>query len=415
MKHTLQTFTALAALFLGPALASAQDFPQWRGPNRDGVLEGFAVPTTWPKELKQQWQVTVGEGHSTPVVGQGKVYVLARQQEEEVVLCLDLNNGKLLWRQSYAAPYQVNPVAASHGKGPKSTPTLVEGKLFTFGISGILSCFDAATGAVRWRAEFSKKYKATSPLYGTALSPLVAKGMCIVHVGGHDQGALMAFDADTGRVKWSYEGDGPAYASPILATLAGESQIVTQTQENVVGVAAATGRLLWRVPFKTDYEQNIVTPVISGDLVIVSGYGQPPQALHVEKTGEQFQARQVWQAQAHAMYMSSPVLKDKLLFGMVHRGERLFCLDVETGKMLWEGEGRLGSNVALLRAADVLLLLTTKSKLIVARADGRKYEPLVEYKVAATPTWAHPVPVGRRILIKDSTTLTAWSLGEKGR
>ena len=157
--------------------------------------------------------------------------------------------GKLLWRAAYPAPYKVNPAADRHGAGPKSTPVVYQGKVFTLGIGGVLSSFDAATGKPGWRKNFSGEFRETSPWYGTAASPVVDGGMVIAHVGGHDDGALMAFDAATGAVKWKWKGDGPGYASPIVVELAGKRQVVTQTQQNIVGVAAATGELLWKIPF----------------------------------------------------------------------------------------------------------------------------------------------------------------------
>src|SRR5688572_21480141 len=134
----------LTALILAVSLAA--DWPQWRGSNRDGVTQDFAPPTTWPATLKEAWKVTVGEGHSSPVTSEGRVYVLARQGEDEVVLGLDAVTGKHLWRASYPATYTMNPAATGHGKGPKSTPVVSAGKLFTFGINGVLSCFDARSG-----------------------------------------------------------------------------------------------------------------------------------------------------------------------------------------------------------------------------------------------------------------------------
>ena len=160
-------------------------------------------PKVWPDKLKKIWKVQVGLGHSSPVFVGRRVYLLSRQEENEVASCFDLDTGKLLWKDSYPTPYMMNPAAVSHGKGPKSTPVVYHNMLYTFGISGILSCYDTATGKLRWRKEFSKQFKATSPFYGAATSPIVHSGLLIVHAGGNNSGALTAFDADTGDVKWS--------------------------------------------------------------------------------------------------------------------------------------------------------------------------------------------------------------------
>src|SRR5688572_4005515 len=216
------TATANATLASGNS-----DWTQWRGPNRDGLVRDAAIPRVWPKELKEEWKVTVGIGHSTPVVANNKIYVFARQAEEEVLLCLDSATGKEIWRSDQPIAYEMHNAARKHGKGPKSTPVLHDGKVYTLGISGVLSCHDGRTGNLKWRREFSKQYPKTSPLFGTAMSPLISNGQVIAHVGGHDKGALMAFDANTGADKWANQMDGPAYASPIAVNLAGTRQVVT--------------------------------------------------------------------------------------------------------------------------------------------------------------------------------------------
>lgn len=216
--------------------ALAADWPQWRGPNRDGYVADAVIPQSWPKALKEEWKVTVGVGHASPVEANGRIYLFACQGENEVLLCLDSVTGKEVWRSSQAISYQMHPAATSHGKGPKSTPVVSNGSVYTFGISGVLSAHDARTGKLKWRREFSKEYPTTSPLFGTAMSPLVDSGLLIAHVGGHDKGALTAFDAESGAVKWSNNMDGPAYASPIVVTLAGVRQIVTFMQKDFVGV-----------------------------------------------------------------------------------------------------------------------------------------------------------------------------------
>src|SRR5262245_44919789 len=182
---------AIAAALLTPRDAHAQDWPQWRGPNRDGVVPAAAQRGAWPATLTKAWKVDVGLGHASPVVANNRVYVFARQADQEIVAAFDVGTGKQIWRQAYAAPYTVNPAAAQHGPGPKSTPVVADGRVYTFGISGIVSAFDAADGVVRWRKTFAE-YKQSSPDFGAAMSPLVDRGLLIVHVGGHDKGGLTA-------------------------------------------------------------------------------------------------------------------------------------------------------------------------------------------------------------------------------
>ena len=185
--------SALQFLFLlFPLALQAQDSPQWRGPNRDGVIPSYIGPQTWPNQLKQKWQINVGLGYSSPLLVDKNIFTFTRQGEQEVVSCLDLDTGRVLWRGAYAAPYTVNPVARAHGKGPKSTPAFSTGRLFTLGIGGILSSWDAKSGKLLWHREFSADFRTTSPDFGTATSPIVEGKLVIAFVGGNDSGALMA-------------------------------------------------------------------------------------------------------------------------------------------------------------------------------------------------------------------------------
>ena len=389
----------------------AQDWPGWRGPNRDGAVLSFSAPKAWPDQLKVKWKMPVGIGHSSPVVAGRTVYVLSRQDEQEVVSAIDLDSGKLLWKDSYATPYTMNPAAASHGKGPKSTPVVQGGKLYTLGISGILSCYDTKTGKLQWRKEFSKQFKATSPFYGAAMSPIVDNGLLIVHVGGHDAGALMAFNAETGELKWSWKGDGPGYASPIAVELNGLRQIVTQTQKFIVGISAASGELIWQIPFETEYSQNSVTPVAYKNTLIFSGLDKGTMAVKVIKREGKWTTEQVWQNPQVSMYMNSPVVNGDYLFGLSHKRKgQFFCLDARTGETLWTSEGREGENAAMLSAGEILFLLTNDAELIVAKNNAKRFEPLKKYTVAESPTWAHPAIIGNRILIKDASTLALLSV-----
>ena len=389
----------------------AQDWPQWRGPNRDGVVSSFTTPKVWPDKLKTIWKVPVGIGHSSPIVVGRRVYLHSRQDESEVVACFDLDTGKQLWRDSYPAPYTMNPAAASHGKGPKSTPVLHEGKLYTLGIAGVLSCYDAATGKLRWRREFSKTTKVTSPLYGTAMSPIVDRGLVIAHVGGHDSGVLTAFDANTGEPRWSWSGDGPAYASPIVAEFGGVRFIVTQTQKYIVGLTASGGVQLWEIPFETEYVQNIVTPVLYKQMLILSGLDKGVFAVNVVVRRSKWVVEQLWQNPDLSMYMNSPVLSGDYLYGLSHKRKgQFFCLDARTGQTLWTTNGREGDNAAMVVAGEIIFSLTDGAELIVARNDPKQFEVLKKYPVADSPTWAHPVVLGKTILVKDLTNLALISL-----
>ena len=299
---------ALSWMIAEPTTALGQDWSQWRGPQRDGKAAAELLPNTMPAELERRWRVEVGVGYSSPVVAGDRVFLLTREADEEVVRSLDLSSGDALWRQSYDVPYQMNASATRHGKGPKSTPAVSGGRLYVLGIDGILSCFDAEAGDLVWRRDFTGEYPATSPMYGASASPLVDGGNVIVHVGGYHDGAIAAFDANTGETTWATRGDGPGHASPILLQLHGERHLVTQTDAHIVGVSPESGRSLWKIPFTTDYDQSIITPLIAGERLILSGVDRGVFAVEVLPDGDSWRSVELWRNDDLPMYMSSPVL-----------------------------------------------------------------------------------------------------------
>ena len=389
--------------------ARAQDWNQWRGPARTGVTAAFSAPAAWPDKPRKVWESTVGTGHSSPVVSGTRAFVFARVGDEEVVTAFDYQTGKQVWQQRYRAPYQVNPAAESHGKGPKSTPVVDGGRLFTLGISGTLSAFDAATGKPLWRKTFDREFDASSPDFGVAMSPLVDGGQVIVHVGGNKSGALMALDGATGTIKWQWKGDGPAYASPVIGSFGSSRQVITQSRTHVVGISAANGALLWSVPFTTAYDQNVVTPIVSGDLVLYSGIEQPLTALRIRESAGKWTAERAWRADSVPMYMSTAVLSGGTLFGLTHRNKgQFFAVDPRSGKVLWTTRGREGENAALIAVGELLMATTTEGELVIARRDAAKFDAIKRYTIAESPVWAHPVPAGRGVLIKDAEKLAYW-------
>jgi RNA polymerase sigma factor (sigma-70 family) len=387
-------------------------WPQWRGPNRDGVVQGVTVPAKWPNALTEEWRVPVGEGAASPVVVGGNVYVFSRQGEDEVVLCLDIMGGKEIWRsQAYPAAYKHAPEERNFSKGPRSTPAVVGDRVYTLGMSGILSCLDARTGAVLWRKDGKPAAPAGAAHDYGGTSPLVTDGLCIIHVGDGKTGGLTAFDALTGELQWCYaEGYSPMSGSPILVDLAGVRQVVTYSSSNAAGVSVVTGQKLWRMG-SDGVGQPHTTPVQYKDLLILNDILQPLRALRLEQGDKGMTAKEVWKAKGLPIGYASPVIAGDLVFGMSSRKNGcFFCLHAATGTALWESEGGQGDYASILNAGSVLLFLTEKGRLIVVKPSATAYEPIAEYQVSDTDTHAHPVFLGDRIFIKDGTTLRSFRI-----
>ena len=399
--------TAVSSALLITA-SSVADWPQWRGPHRDGIAAGFQSPATWTTEtLEKKWSVPVGEGHASPVVVGDRVFVFSREGELEIMRCLALADGKVLWQDSYEVPYEMHPAARRHNKGPKATPTVADGRVFALGINGALSAWDAATGRVLWRKAFSSEFKQPSPAFGAAASPIVDGANVIVHVGGRNDGALTAFDATTGNVRWQWTGDGPGYSSPVIGTFGGVRQLITQSQARCLAVSPVDGTLLWEIPFMTSHEQNTITPVIIDDLVILAGVGKPTFAVRVSGTT----ATPVWENRAITMYMSSPVLSGNRIHGMSDKSRgSLFTLDATTGELRWKSEGRIGDNASVTDLGSALLVVNTAGELTIHDKSSDVLKEVASYQVSDTAVWASPAVAGNNLLIKDVSTLTRFAV-----
>jgi outer membrane protein assembly factor BamB len=387
----------------GMLAQGSQDYPQWRGRDRDGSASAFIAPTRWPEALTRRWKVEIGEGYATPLVIGEAVYTFTRRDGREVMAALDAKTGSEKWQSSYAAPYTPSQPAAAHGAGPKATPLFHEGKLFTLGISGIVSAFDPATGKRLWQTTES----AEPPFYSAASSPVGEKGVVIVHPGNY--GPLTAFDTGTGQVKWTAGGDG-FFASPIVVTLGGTRQVVSATQSSVIGVSLG-GVVLWRYPWAAG--SGSTTPVLHEDTIIVSGLNMGTAAFKPIVRDGNWVAETVWATKDVAMYVSNPVVIADTLFGLSHKASgQFFALDARTGRTLWLGHPREAENTAVVKAGDILFLLNDDGELIVARNSRSGFEPIVRYVVADSATWAQPTISGNRIFVKSVTSLALWSVDD---
>ncbi|HEX5706962.1 MAG TPA: PQQ-binding-like beta-propeller repeat protein [Pyrinomonadaceae bacterium] len=415
--RTLKSLSVvLLVVSMSPAVSLGGEWPQWRGPKRDGAAATFRQPKQWPEKLKLKWRVNVGFGAASPVMSGQRVYLFTNQGQGEVVTALGLGDGRQLWQDKYAVTYERQEMEKDLSKGPKSTPVLHDGSLYTVGVSGIISAYDAATGKLRWRKEPKGGMKEAYPVFGMAISPLVANGLLIAPVGGNRQSKLTAFDTKSGEVRWQWGAEnlhpelGLGFSSPILAEVAGTRQIVFWTGRDLVGLAPETGKALWTFPFRSQWD-SVVTPVFHDGMVIVSGNPMGTVAVRINKQGGGFNAQQVWQQEEVFTYMNTPVATKNLLFGLsVKKKGQFFCLDLASGKTLWLTDGREAENASFLSAGESILILTNDANLTVVKNSGNAFESIRRYQVADSATWAHPIVFDDQILVKDEATLALWSL-----
>lgn len=411
--------TCLTASFINSSLAN--DWPQWRGANRDGKAVGFKAPGTWPNELTEKWKVDVGEGVATPALVGGKLYVFSRQEGNEILRCLDAATGKELWQDRYEALGASG--AARSFSGPRSSPTVADGKVVTVGVRGMISCLDASSGKVLWRKDDFNAY----PRFHPSCSPIIVDGLCIAQLGGDGNGAIVAYDLSTGAEKWKWVGDNPSYASPALMTISGTKLVVAQTEGRIVVVNAATGKLAWAgdPPAQSSGRgrrggggrYKAATPIIDGQVIISAG--SESKAVKLEKTGTSFAIRELWTNAEGSVQFNSPVLKDGFIYGL-NPGNKLFCINEENGETAWkaplmkssendqEGSGRRrrgGGYGSIVDAGSVLMALTPSAELVVFKPSTKSFEEVARVKVASSPTHAHPVVTDNRVFVKDQNSV----------
>ena len=397
---TIKAILTVILVVVSYSYSFSQDWPQFRGINRDCIVTGFKAPKTWPAELTQVWKVTVGTGDATPVMVGKKIYLHTRQGGDEVILCLDAVTGKELWKDSYAAPAVTGP-AGSH-PGPRSTPAVANGKIVTFGVSGIVSCLDANSGKVIWRKENPAN---DVPQFFTGMSPLITDGLCIVHVGKKDNGTLLVLDLNTGNEKWKWSGDGPAYASPSIMKIEGKKHIIVQTEKNLISFDLSDGKILWQVA--TPVQQrfyNCSSPCIDGQTIYYTGQGAGMKAIKVEKQGDQYLTKELWSNATTGAKWNTPVLRDGFLFGFTDT-RKVYCINSADGQTAWVDNATNSDFATLVDCGNVLIGLPSTANLLVFKPDSKAYTETAKYKVSETPIYSFPIVAGSNVYIKDAESL----------
>lgn len=433
-KQTGESTQATTAPAASTGISVTQDWPCWRGPTSQGLARGTRLPDPWPAgDLKPLWQTPLGTGWSSPAVVANKVVLSDRQNNTERVIVLDADTGQEVWVRTHPVDFDPHPVGRRHGSGPKASPLVHDGKVYSLGIAGWLECLDLKDGSEVWHvnlpAEFgsrealpggrayvngdvdvivpvAKDQGAPVPLFGYTGSPVISGDLLITSVGGQNGGTIMAFHKNTGKVIWKSLTENVSYSSPIVATLAGVPQVVAMTGPRVVGLALQTGELLWSHPFQIQHDESISTPVIAGDNVMVTGDSQPLTALRISRRGNALSSEVAWRSDDLSSYLSSMVVKDGNVFGMDDGGQ-FHCLRISDGQTLWTG-GHHGYYCTPVLAGDRIFALNERCELSIIAADIGAYRNLGLSKLRGGPSWSAPALVGSRIYIRNAAGATCF-------
>ncbi|GMU82297.1 MAG: hypothetical protein AMXMBFR47_21680 [Planctomycetota bacterium] len=380
--------------------AAGKDWPQWRGPTRDGRV---AESPAWPndlKGLKQVWRVELGPSYSGPLIVGDRIFVTeTRDKKDEVVYALDRATGRTLWTTEWPGAMSVSFIAKKNGDWIRATPACDGERLYVAGMRDLLVCLDANTGEKRWSIDFVEKFKTDLPSFGFVSSPLIVDDSVYVQAGG----SFVRLDKITGEVRWRTLVDGggmmgSAFASPVHATLCGTPQFVVQTRTELTGVAPEDGKVLWRREIPAFRGMNIWTPVIVGDRLFVSAYGGKSLGFELAKSADSFGLNELWENKAQG-YMSTPVVVGD--FAYVHlRNQRAACLNLKDGTEAWRSKA-FGEYWSLVLNRDRVLALDQRGELLLLDATPKEFTLLDTKKIADAETWGHLAVTGREIVIRE--------------
>ncbi|HWD20604.1 MAG TPA: PQQ-binding-like beta-propeller repeat protein [Verrucomicrobiae bacterium] len=377
------------ALVLVLHSVSAADWPNWRGPNHDGISAETGWKAEWPADGPPQlWKTSVGTGFASFAVRGGRVFTMGNASDADSVYCLDADTGKVIWKYSY--PCALNPMM--YEGGPSATPAVEGNHVYTLSKLGDLFCLTADAGQVVWQKHLAADAKAEAPNWGFAGSPLVAGDLLILDVGG--QG--MAVKKDSGEIAWNSGGSGSGYSSPVPSSVNGVAAAIIVLADEVAALDVKTGKKLWGQSWKTEYDINAADAVVAGPQVFVSsGYGHGAAVLHLSDGAV------VWQNKKMRNHINSSVALDGYVYGMDGNAgsTTLTCLELATGNVKWTRPGLGGS---LMIADKKIIALSEKGELVIGEASPTAFQPLTQAQILGGKCWTTPILANGRIFARNA-------------
>jgi outer membrane protein assembly factor BamB len=408
MKTKLLSVLTLCFLS-ATVLLPANEWPQWRGPTRDGQVAGPAWPDALgTNQLRQLWRVELGPSYSGPIVSGDRVFTTeTRDKKLEVVTAFDRHTGRELWHTEWAGAVSVPFFAKSNGDWIRATPACDGERLFVAGMRDVLVCLDVATGAERWRVDFVKQLDAPVPDFGFVCSPLVDGDAVYVQAGA----SVVKLNKRTGEILWRALKDqggmwGSVFSSPVIATLGGQRQLIVQTREKLAGLTLDKGDVLWSQPVEAFRGMNILTPVIHQDTVFTSTYGGKTIGFKITQTDGKFSSTPAWTHKSQG-YMSTPVIVDGVAYEHL-KSQRVMAIEVATGRELWTSDKSFGKYWSLVANGDRILALDQRGELFLWRANRDKFDLLDQRKICGSETWAHLALAGSQLFVRELNALTAF-------
>lgn len=415
-----------------PSVEVLQDWPQWRGAQRDGVWRETGIRIDLPEEFQPRWSVPVGSGYSGPTVADGRVYVTDRlddPEEIERVHCVEWKTGKRLWMHEYDCPYN----RVSYKAGPRCSVLVQDGFAYSLGTMGNLYCFDAVTGKVSWSKDLDTEYGIRMPIWGIAASPVLEDGLLIVPACGKES-MLVAFDAKSGAEKWRALGDRGNYSAPIVVDQAGHRILVVWTGDRVVGVNAKTGQEVWALPFKAkNMPLGVASPVLHGDKIYLTGFYDGslmlrlnPSKLEVDEVWRQ-RGRNERSTEALHSIISTPLIRGEHIYGVDSYGE-FRCLKLANGERIWEDRSAVPrarwATIHFVQHGELTWMFNERGELILAKLSPQGFEELDRGKLIQPTTdqlnrrgtgvcWSHPAFAYRHVFIRSDTELLCVDLSAR--